>query len=118
MEIIMDNLVLCRFHRNWAEDIMPEVIGALYGKEIETKFHESIRLLAYNINSRNNSTLWESYKNVELIETFLIRQHEIEKDNNPDLLGWIDYFKRDQRTAAIDFWYEIFKGIGETLNEF
>jgi glyceraldehyde-3-phosphate dehydrogenase (ferredoxin) len=117
-ELIMDNLGLCRFHRNWAEDIMPDVIGALYGSEVKDKFIESLRSTAYNINSRNNSSLWESYRNVDMLETFLIRRHEVEGDNNPDLVGWLDYFKRDRRTAAIDYWYEIHKGISEALNEF
>ncbi|MPM02986.1 hypothetical protein SDC9_49245 [bioreactor metagenome] len=117
-ELIMDNLGLCRFHRNWAEDIMPDVIGQLYGEEIKDKFIESLKNVAYNINSRNNSTLWESWRNVDLVETYLNRKHEVDGDNNPDLIGWIDYFKRDRRTAAIDFWYEIHKGICESMNEF
>lgn len=115
-ELIMDNMGLCRFHRNWAEDIMPEVIGSLYG--LQNEFMHNVQSLAYNINSRNNSGLWESWRNVDLIETFMIRKHDIEGDNNPELLGWIDYFKRDRKRAAIDFWYEIHKGISETLNEF
>ncbi|PLW95068.1 MAG: aldehyde ferredoxin oxidoreductase [Marinilabiliales bacterium] len=117
-ELILDNTGICRFHRNWAEEMMPEVIGELWGNEIKEKFIKSLSQIAYNINSRNNSSLWESYKNVELIETFLIRKHEVEGNNHPDLLGWIDYFKRDRRTAAIDYWYEVHKGIGEALNEF
>ncbi|MCX7696692.1 MAG: hypothetical protein N2Z72_03235 [Bacteroidales bacterium] len=117
-ELIMDNLGFCRFHRNWAEDFMPDILGQLFGKESAEKFTKSIDALAYNINSRNNSGLWESYKNVELVESYLQRKHEIEGDNNPDLLGWIDYLRRDRRTAAIDYWYEIHKGITETLNEF
>ncbi len=117
-ELIMDNLGLCRFHRNWAEDIMPDVIGALYGDDIKNKFLVSLKSITYNINSRNNSTLWESYRTVDMLETFLQRRREVEGDQNPDLLGWIDYFKRDRRTAAIDYWYEIHKGISESMNEF
>ena len=117
-ELIMDNVGACRFHRNWAEEMIPEIIGELYGKHVQKSFNNSLKHLTYNINSRNNSTLWESYKNVELLESFMKRKHEVEGDNNADLLGWIDYFKRDRKTAAIDFWYEIHKGIGEALNEF
>ncbi|MGD9494491.1 MAG: aldehyde ferredoxin oxidoreductase C-terminal domain-containing protein [Bacteroidales bacterium] len=117
-ELIMDNLGLCRFHRNWAEDFMPDIIGQLYGEEIKDKFTESLKSIAYNINSRNNSTLWESWRNVELLETYLKRKHEEEGNNDPDLVGWIDYFKRDRRTAAIDYWYEVHKGICESMNEF
>lgn len=117
-ELILDNTGVCRFHRNWAEEMMPEIIGELYGKDIKEKFNKSLHQIAYNINSRNSSSLWESWKNVELIESFMKRKHEVEGNNNPDLMGWIDYFKRDRRTASIDYWYEIHKGIGEALNEF
>lgn len=117
-ELILDNTGICRFHRNWAEEMMPEIIGELYGKDIKDRFNKSLHQIAYNINSRNNSSLWESWKNVELIESFMKRKHEVEGVNDPDMIGWIDYFKRDRRTAAIDYWYEIHKGIGEALNEF
>ncbi len=30
-ELQMDNLGICRFHRAWAEDIMPEIIDSLFG---------------------------------------------------------------------------------------
>ena len=30
-ELIMDNLGICRFHRVWAEEMLPEIVGSLYG---------------------------------------------------------------------------------------
>jgi hypothetical protein len=30
-ELIMDNMGICRFHRNWAEEMVPEIIDSLYG---------------------------------------------------------------------------------------
>ena len=32
-ELIMDNLGVCRFHRLWAEEMLPEVMASLYGKK-------------------------------------------------------------------------------------
>ena len=57
-ELILDNLGFCRFHRNWAEEMMPEVIGELFG--YEEKFLENISHTASRINSRNASVFWES----------------------------------------------------------
>ena len=31
----MDNLGICRFHRGWAEEMMPEIVGSLYGLKDE-----------------------------------------------------------------------------------
>jgi len=34
------------------------------------------------------------------------------------LNDWIGFFERDKRAAAFEFWYEMHKGIHETLREF
>jgi hypothetical protein len=36
----------------------------------------------------------------------------------PELARWLDYFTRDKGAAALDFWFEIRKGIDESLREF
>jgi glyceraldehyde-3-phosphate dehydrogenase (ferredoxin) len=115
-ELILDNLGICRFHRMWAEDMMPDIVEKLYG--LGKEFIKTIEASSYNINSRNSSMLWESWRNVDFLETYLHRRHDVEGDNSPELMGWIDYLKRDRKTAAIDYWYEIHKGISEVLNEF
>ena len=30
-ELILDNMGMCRFHRKWAEEMLPEVIDSLFG---------------------------------------------------------------------------------------
>jgi glyceraldehyde-3-phosphate dehydrogenase (ferredoxin) len=47
-----------------------------------------------------------------------VRKREVEGDSNPELLTWIDKFKRNKNEAALEFWYEIHKGIHESLREF
>jgi glyceraldehyde-3-phosphate dehydrogenase (ferredoxin) len=47
-----------------------------------------------------------------------VRHHDVEGDNDPDLLHWIDRFAKDKHAAALDFWYEVHKGIHESLREF
>mgnify|MGYP005835334003 FL=1 len=115
-ELVMDNLGMCRFHRAWAEDILPDVIDRLYG--LKDKFIRSILLTASRINSRNASIFWESERNIDFVFTFLKKTKAVDGVKNPELDRWIKYFEDDKRNAALDFWYDIHKGIHESLLEF
>jgi len=99
----IDNLGLGFFYRNWTENIMPDVKRQLYGQDIAEKFQQSIDTLAHKIKSCNNSSLWKSYKNVNLVESFLIRKYKIECDNTLDILGGVDYLRRDRRPQLLNF---------------
>jgi glyceraldehyde-3-phosphate dehydrogenase (ferredoxin) len=115
-ELILDNLGMCRFHRQWAEEMLPEIIGQLFGKKDE--FLQSLHVTASRINSRNASIFWESERNVDYVHTFLLRHRDVEGTQRPELTEWLDQFARDKREAAYAFWYEIHKGIHESLREF
>jgi glyceraldehyde-3-phosphate dehydrogenase (ferredoxin) len=115
-ELIMDNLGMCRFHRVWAEDILPDVIGSLYG--LKDEFLRSLMLTASRINSRNSSIFWESERNIDFVHIFLKKKKEIDGVNDPELDKWLEAFAKDRRNAALDFWYEVHKGIHESLLEF
>ncbi len=114
-EILLDNAGFCRFHRLWAEDMVPDIIHSLFGvgpEMVANAFATSCR-----INSRNAAVYWESDRNITLIETSLVRMHEVDGNNDPALLDWIDAFKRDKDEAALSFWFEMRKGIHEVLRE-
>ena len=115
-ELILDNLGFCRFHRNWAEEMMPDVIGELFG--LKDRFLESISITTSRINSRNASVFWESERNFDLIHSFIRRQKEVLGAESEELNYWLNYFERDRKSAAIDYWYEIHKGVHESLREF
>ena len=115
-ELVLDNMGICRFHRNWAEEMMPDIVESLYGKKKE--FLESIAITASRINSRNSAIFWESGRNADYIHTFLKRKRDVEKSADPELIRWIESFDRDRKEASLEFWYEIHKGIHESLREF
>jgi glyceraldehyde-3-phosphate dehydrogenase (ferredoxin) len=115
-ELIMDNLGMCRFHRGWAEEMIPDIMESLYG--LKKKFLKTISETASRINGRNSSIFWESDRNIDLIHTFLIRKQSVERDSDAELAKWIDKFKVNKKEAALNFWYEIHKGIHESLKEF
>ncbi|MFC1572282.1 aldehyde ferredoxin oxidoreductase C-terminal domain-containing protein [Candidatus Eisenbacteria bacterium] len=115
-ELILDNLGTCRFHRQWAEEMLPEVVEHLFG--MKKAFLESIAVTASRINSRNASVFWEPKRNADFIQTFLQRQRDVEEDHSPVLGDWLDRFERDKHEAALEFWFETLKGIQESLREF
>lgn len=115
-ELIGDNLGFCRFHRAWAEEMLPDIIEELYGKK--EQFLKRLASTAARINARNSSIFWESDRNIDYVYTFLKRQVEVEGKTDPELLHWKKRFEENRMEAAQDYWYEIHKGISESLREF
>jgi glyceraldehyde-3-phosphate dehydrogenase (ferredoxin) len=115
-ELVMDNMGVCRFHRNWAEEMMPEIMASLYG--LKERYLENNRITASRINSRNSSVFWESERNIDFIYSFLKRKHIVEGNKDSELIKWMNFFEKDRHEAAISFWYEMHRGIQESLREF
>jgi glyceraldehyde-3-phosphate dehydrogenase (ferredoxin) len=112
-ELILDNLGMCRFHRGWAEEMLPDVMGALYSRK--EQFLHSVNVLASRLNSRNCPVFWESGRDIDFVHTFLKRKRDVDKDPNPELVAWVEKFDRDKIEGAKEFWYEMLKGIDENL---
>lgn len=115
-ELGMDNAGLCRFHRAWGEEMMAEAIGSVYG--LKEQYLQAIAVAASRINSRNAAVYWESAKNVEFLRSFLLRRRDVDKDESPELATWIAAFETDSAEAALSFWFEMRKGIDESLRDF
>lgn len=112
-ELIMDNLGMCRFHRLWAEEMIPEILGSLYG--LKNEYLENIAITSGRLNSRNSSVFWESERALDFVAAFLKRKQSVEGSTDPALLMWIDRFAKDKNEAGLSFWYDIHKGIQESL---
>ncbi len=115
-ELMLDNLGVCRFHRGWAETLIPDIVENIFG--CGEAFLRSISLTASRITSRNASVFWESERSMDMVFTFLKNKKEIDGVNHPELNHWIDFFTRDKHAAAWEFWYEMHKGIHEMLREY
>ena len=74
-ELVMDNLGLCRFHRGWAEEMLPEIVQGIHG--LKEAFLASIEVLASRLNSRNASVYWEAERNLDYVITFLRRLRDV-----------------------------------------
>ena len=115
-ELVMDNAGICRFHRGWAEDMVPEAMEALYG--CRDAYLRSVTVAASRINSRNAGVYWESALDVEFVRSFLKRVRDVDGSTDPELAMWIAAFDADPAAAALDFWFEVRKGIDESLRDF
>jgi glyceraldehyde-3-phosphate dehydrogenase (ferredoxin) len=108
-ELVMDNLGVGRFHRGWAEEMLPEIIESLFG--LKGEYLTSLQHLSQRILNRNTSVYWESKRNKEIVRTFLERKHLVEGNDDPALLEWIKRFEEDGEKAAVDYWYAMHRGI-------
>ena len=115
-ELILDNCGMCRFHRAWGEMMIPEIIGALYGKK--DKYLQQISITASRIHSRNASIYWEAERNIDYVFGFLRRKRDVEGEKHPELDNWLRRYEANRSEAALDFWYEMHKGAHELLREF
>jgi glyceraldehyde-3-phosphate dehydrogenase (ferredoxin) len=114
-EIMLDNSGFCRFHRAWAEEILPDIIDSLYG--LKDRYLEQIAVTASRINSRNSSVFWETERNIDYVHSFLKRKREVDGERRPELEEWLGRFQSDRHEAALGFWCEIQKGVMESLRE-
>ncbi|PKN73817.1 MAG: aldehyde ferredoxin oxidoreductase [Candidatus Cloacimonetes bacterium HGW-Cloacimonetes-3] len=114
-ELMLDNLGVCRFHRAWAEEMLPDIVESIFGKSAELLLGSHIT--SRRINCRNASVFWESERNIDFIWKYLKRQKEIMHTQDDTLDYWINRFSEDKHSAAMDYWYEIRKGIDESLRE-
>jgi glyceraldehyde-3-phosphate dehydrogenase (ferredoxin) len=112
-ELIIDNLGICRFHRGWAEEMAPGIVEHIWGDS--GKFLEVVKATAGRINSRNVAVFWESERSMDFVFSALKRRRDVDGDKSAELERWIRAFEADKRAAALDYWFEIRKGVSETL---
>jgi glyceraldehyde-3-phosphate dehydrogenase (ferredoxin) len=91
-------------------------VGSVF--DLRDAYLKRVKMCASRINSRNASVFWESERNMDLLHTFLKRKHTVEGNQDKDLLQWIDQFDANKKEASLGFWYEMHKGIQESLREF
>jgi len=111
-ELMIDNIAVCRFHRGWAEDMAPEMIGHLYG--LKNEFLAKVNSFAIDITDQGKPVFWETQKNIDIIHTFLKKKESIKYFD--ELKYWVKAFDKDSQKAARKFWNEIYKGVQETFD--
>jgi glyceraldehyde-3-phosphate dehydrogenase (ferredoxin) len=115
-ELVLDTMGICRFHRAWAEDMLPDIFAALFGQK--EALLAAVSITASRINSRNSSVFWEPERNIDLVASFLKRKQTVGGSTDPELAEWVKRFEANKGEAALEFWYEMHKGTHESLREF
>jgi glyceraldehyde-3-phosphate dehydrogenase (ferredoxin) len=115
-ELTLDVMGICRFHRGWAEEMLPEIWAALFGSK--EALLSAVAITAGRINSRNSSVFWESDRTIDMVHTFLKRKQALLGNADTEMTSWLQRFDEDKTAAALDFWYEMHKGTHESLREF
>ena len=82
-ELMLDNLGFCRFHRAWAQEMIPTIIESLYG--LKDRLLQEVTTTVHRINSRNAANYWESERCVDYVHTFLKRKRDVEKEEPPGI---------------------------------
>lgn len=113
-ELMLDNYGMCRFHRGWAESILPELVNGFLGRAIDPDEHH--RQLAAAMHEDNQAQPWETERVVDLIHTYLLKyQKDGPKDAKLD--EWVARFASDKPGAARAYWQELRDGFDEQVRK-
>ncbi|MCC6750138.1 MAG: hypothetical protein IT371_20900 [Deltaproteobacteria bacterium] len=108
--LMLQNLGVCRLHRGWAEELLPQIVDEHYGTR--TDWLGLHRRLAHRLHRERASRFWESDRLVELVEGFLVRAlHRGPPDGELDF--WVRRFRHDRPSAARALWAELNAGLTE-----
>lgn len=109
LELISDNGGICRFHRQWAEQITGEILQSHYHLDVDFKAHQARLAKAIYEREGSNSQPWASERIADMMAGFLAywRDHGLQ---NPALDAWLARFQTDKKAAAQTFWQAICQG--------
>ena len=111
-ELMLDNYGMCRFHRGWAEEMLPRIVNAFHGIDVDADEHH--RGLARQMAEENRAQPWQTERVIDLVRTYLVKYRE-DGPKEAELDGWIDRFAKDKRAAGRAYWQEMRAGFDEGL---
>lgn len=101
VELAIDNAGICRFHRHWAEKLLPYLYRELIGVEVDVVKHSAEtykKLIEYQEKAGAVPVFWESRKTIELVATIAAE------------VGRVDWSEKIiTRLEAAREWWERFK---------
>ncbi len=111
-ELMLDNYGMCRFHRGWAEEMLPSLVHSIRGIDVDADAHH--RALASAMTEGSGVRPWATGRVVDMVRTYLIKVRE-DGPREPELDAWVDRFGREGRAAADAYWTEIREGFADGL---
>ncbi len=115
-ELFNEDTGFCRFHRGWAEKVIPPLVSAVTGREIN--YYEHIKnvvssIISYNSKADSLPRYWPNKKTEHLVHAHLLISSE--DGDSPASLKWKEKFNQDFDKANKEYWNELIQGVGEVL---
>jgi glyceraldehyde-3-phosphate dehydrogenase (ferredoxin) len=111
-ELMLDNYGMCRFHRGWAETLLPELVNTFLGAPVDAERHH--RRLALAMHGQNRAQPWETERVIDLVHGYLVK-YRADGPREPELDPWLSRFAADKRAAARAYWEEMRAGFDDGL---
>ncbi|MEM1774900.1 MAG: aldehyde ferredoxin oxidoreductase N-terminal domain-containing protein [Desulfurococcaceae archaeon] len=107
-ELMVENAGVCRFHRGWAEKILPKLLEEVFGvKEPLKRALEVYKLIAkYQELAGARPEVWDSSR----ILTFMAKAAR-EYGNTK----WAEAFEKDTVSAAYEWWSRFYRKVNELV---
>lgn len=94
---------LCRFHRGWAEKILPKLLEEAYGVSIDLDLHGKTllrRIIEYDKKAGYKPVFWESKR---VIDYFVLSAKQYGAEN------WYEKLSKEGEEAAKEYWLNFLK---------
>lgn len=115
-ELALDNLGMCRFQREWAEDRLPEL---LHAKDASTDTHSVWRAhaqLAAAIAHQQEPHYWQTDRTIARVTTYL-REAQHDDPKNTELAAWVRALDADESATARRYFDDFRAGLIEALDQ-
>jgi glyceraldehyde-3-phosphate dehydrogenase (ferredoxin) len=113
-ELMLDNYGMCRFHRGWAETLLPQIVDRFQQEKVDVDAHH--RRLAAAINQENRTLFWQTERVVDMVASYLFKAQR-DQPKDPSLDGWADKFHKDKWAAGREYWQLMKDGLTAGLAE-
>ena len=113
-ELAMDNLGLCRFQQEWAEDQLSELLRRAGGRDLDVVAHH--RCVARRLLESNQPRPWETRRAREMISGHLQACRDL-GEGDADLDAWLEDFSGDHEATAGRYWQALLDAVREGLSD-
>ncbi len=116
-EMFQENTGVCRFHRKWSDALIPKLIKAGYGVDVDYAKHCKlllVRMNEYDIKAQAQPTFWETQRTKDVIHNY-IKEVVSVFGASKESQKWLDFFDRTPEKAARAYWEALFLGVKEGL---
>jgi glyceraldehyde-3-phosphate dehydrogenase (ferredoxin) len=119
-ELFLDNLGFCRFHREWVEEVVPDLFRSFWKNDVDLAAHH--RSLARRLWANNATVPWESGRVVDLLHRFVRRKLDEAggpvggaEAPRPEIEIWLARFDANPRDTALAWWQQVRRSCEATL---